>query len=383
MRVLRSTVTVTITLGLLGGMIGGVSAAEVDDQISYTSQPDRLAVFLNDVAYARDHVTLPGGVDVRIVLPAGVFADTLILRENGERVGAYRLDYQTGQPALEWRSASESELREITLEYLLGGVSWRPTYDMWLGADEDETVDLDFFAEITDGSLSMQGVDMQLVAGYVDLSSPLAPMAELSANQRLAGYEDGSTGGGVNSTGQVDIQHVYDIGSITAEPGDTVYAQLVGGTMPARRVHLWNAQTDDQVTVIYKVTNASDQPFAEGVVRSYQDGLFIGSDMIELTPLDSEGSVTVGHLQDVRVKREESRTAIAEGRFDYRGDVELTISNFTPTTVHMEVVDYRYPEAEELQASLTPQEEAGNILRWQISVEPDDEMVITYSFKVD
>lgn len=383
MRVLRSTVTVTITLGLLGGMIGGVSAAEVDDQISYTSQPDRLAVFLNDVAYARDHVTLPGGVDVRIVLPAGVFADTLILRENGERVGAYRLDYQTGQPALEWRSASESELREVTLEYLLGGVSWRPTYDMWLGADEDETVDLDFFAEITDGSLSMQDVDMQLVAGYVDLSSPLAPMAELSANQRLAGYEDGSTGGGVNSTGQVDIQHVYDIGSITAEPGDTVYAQLVGGTMPARRVHLWNAQTDDQVTVIYKVTNASDQPFAEGVVRSYQDGLFIGSDMIELTPLDSEGSVTVGHLQDVRVKREESRTAIAEGRFDYRGDVELTISNFTPTTVHMEVVDYRYPEAEELQASLTPQEEAGNILRWQISVEPDDEMVITYSFKID
>jgi hypothetical protein len=383
MRVLRSAVSVPITLGLLGGMIGGVSAAETDGQISYTSQPDRLAVFLNDVAYARDHVTLPGGVDVRIVLPAGVFADTLILRENGERVGAYRLDYQTGQPALEWRSASDSELREVTLEYLLGGVSWRPTYDMWLGAEEDETVDLDFFAEITDGSLSMADVDMQLVAGYVDLSSPLAPMAELSANQRLAGYGDGSTSGAVTSTGQVDIQHVYDIGSITADPGDTVYAQLVGGTMPARGVHLWNAQTDDQVTVIYKVTNTSDQPLAEGVVRSYQDGLFIGSDYIELTPVGSEGSVTVGHLQDVRVKREESRTAIAEGRFDYRGDVELTISNFTPTTIHIEVVDYRYPEAEALQASLAPQEEAGNILRWLISVEPEDEMVITYSFMVD
>ena len=181
----------------------------------------------------------------------------------------------------------------------------------------------------------------------------------------------------------MDIQHVYDIGSITAEPGDTIYAQLVGGTMPARRLHLWNAQTDEQVTVIYKVTNDSEQPFAEGVVRNYQDGLFIGSDFIELTPVSSEGSVTVGHLQDVRVKREESRTAIAEGRFDYRHDVELTISNFTPTTVHMEVVDYRYPEAEQLQASMTPQEEAGNILRWQISVEPGDEMVISYEYLVD
>ncbi len=93
--------------------------------------------------------------------------------------------------------------------------------------------------------------------------------------------------------------------------------------------------------------------------------------------------MTVGHLQDVRVKREESRSAISEGRFDQRGDVKLTISNFTPTTVHMEVVDYRLPEAEELQASITPQEEAGNILRWQISVEPGDEMVISYSYKID
>jgi hypothetical protein len=380
---LRRSVTAAITLGLLGTVATGAPVAGSDDQISYTSQPDRLAVFLNNVAYARDAVTLPGGVDVRMVLPAGVYTDTLVLRENGERVGAYRLDYQTGQPAIKWQSASDSELREVTLEYLLGGVSWRPSYDMWLGADEDETVELDFFAEIIDSLLPLEDVETQLVAGYVDLSSPIAPMAELSANQLLAGYEDTGAGGSAMPSGQVDIQHVYDIGSVTAEPGDTIYAQLVGGTFPARRLHLWNAQTDEQVTVIYKVTNDSEQPFAEGVVRNYQDGLFIGSDFIELTPVSSEGSVTVGHLQDVRVKREESRTAIAEGRFDYRHEVELTISNFTPTTVHMEVVDYRYPEAEQLQASMTPQEEAGNILRWQISVEPGDEMVISYEYLVD
>ncbi len=383
MRARQVTVVAAITSSILVGTTVGVVDAQADDQISYTSQPDHLAVFLNNVAYARDAVTLPGGVDVRLVLPAGVYADTLVLRENGERVGAYRLDYQTGQPAIEWRSASDSELREVTLEYLLGGVSWRPTYDMWVGADEDETVDLDFFAEIADSSLPLEDVETQLVAGYVDLTTPIAPMAELSANQRLAGYEDSDDGGSAMPSGQVDIQHVYDIGNVTAEPGETVYAQLVGDTMPARRLHLWNAQTDDQVTVIYKVTNDSDQPLAEGVVRTYQDGLFIGSDFIELTPVSSEGSITVGHLQDVRVKREESRTAIAEGRFDYRGDVELTISNFTPTTVHMEVVDVRYPEAEELEASLAPQEEAGNLLRWPISVEPGDEMVITYSFKID
>jgi hypothetical protein len=252
---------------------------------------------------------------------------------------------------------------------------------MWLGADSDETVDLDFFAEITDSALRLEDVDTELVAGFVDLNTPIAPAAELSANQRLAGFDDAGIVAG--PTGQVDIQHVYDVGLVSAEPGDTVYAQMVGDTLPARRLHIWNAQTDTQVTVIYKVTNDSDQPFAEGVVRSYQDGLFIGSDFIELTPIGSEGSVTVGHLQDVRVKREETQEAIAQGRFDYRGEVELTISNFTPTTVHMDVVEYRRPDAEELQASIEPQFEAGNIMRWQISVEPGDEMVITYDYLVD
>ena len=381
MRVLRSTTTLALTLALLSGMTTA-AVAQTESQISYTSEPDEVAVFLNNIAYALDTVSLPGGVDVRVVLPAGVYADTLVLRENGVRVPSYRLDYQTGQPAIKWQSAIDSELREVTLEYLLGGVSWRPTYDMWLGADEDVTVDLDFYAEIADGSLRLEDVGMQLVAGYVDLSSPIAPEAELAANQRLAGYAESDLVVAY-PTGQVDIQHVYDIGRVTAEPGDTVYTQLVGETLPARRLHLWNAQTDDQVTVIYKVTNESDQPFAEGVVRSYQNGLFIGSDFIELTPVGSEGSVTVGHIQDVRVKREETQAVVSLGRFDYRYEVELTIENFTPTTVHMDVVDYLQPAAEQLQASIEPQLEAGNIMRWPISVEPDDEMVITYEYLVD
>jgi hypothetical protein len=383
MRALRTPVAIVSTTCVVIGATAGAAAAQADDAISYTSAPDRVAVFLNNVAYARDEVALPGGVDVRIVLPQSVYADTLVLRENGERVSDYRLNYSTGQPTIKWQSATDSELRDISMEYLLGGVSWRPTYDMWVGADSDETVGLDYFAEITDGSLQLDEVEAQLVAGMVDLSRPIAPAAELSANQALAGFEAADTLAYSAPVGQVDIQHTYDIGELTAEPGDTVYAQLVGQELPARRLHLWNAQTDQQVTVIYKVKNESDQPFSEGVVRNYQDGLFIGSDYIELTPVGGEGSVTIGHLQDVRVKREQTQSAIAQGRFDYQYEVTLTIENFTPTTVHMDVVDYLPPQAEELTASIDPQLDPGNLLRWPISVEPGDEMVITYQYLVD
>jgi hypothetical protein len=381
MRALRIPVTAAITTSLIVGATAGAAAAKVDDRISYTSAPDRVAVFLNNVAYARDEVALPGGVDVRIVLPQTVFPDTLVLRENGKRVRNYRLDHKTGQPAIKWQSATDSELRDVSMEYLLGGVSWRPTYDMWIGADTDETVDLDYFAEITDNALELADVETQLVAGFVDLNSPIAPAAELSANQRLAGFDDSFIPAA--PTGQVDIQHVYDIGRLSAEPSDTVYSQMVGETLPARRLHLWNAPTDQQVTVIYKVTNDSDQPFAEGVVRSYQDGLFIGSDFVERTPIGSEGSITVGHLQDVRVKREQTQSAVDVGRFDHKFEVELTIENFTDLTVHMEAVDFLPTNAEQLESSIAPQLEAGNIMRWPISVEPGDEMVISYEYLVD
>jgi hypothetical protein len=304
MRTLRPSILFLTSLTLVGSSAAGaatVAAADGDERISYSSQPDRLAVFLNDIAYAQDTVQLPGGIDMRIVLPDSVLPDTVILREDGKRVPEYRLDRSTIPLALEWQGGADSGVREVKLDYLLGGVGWRPTYDMAVGADTDTTVGFDYIAQIVDGSLRLEDVDTRLVAGYVNLGGPIAPMAELSANQALVGYSDGVAAPLPPTTGQVDIQHIYDIGAISAAPGDTVFRQLVSDTLPARRVHLWNAPTDTQVTVIYKVENASDQPFADGVVRAYQGGLFIGSDPIELTPVGSEGSVTLGHLQDVRV----------------------------------------------------------------------------------
>ena len=359
-----------------------VAAASAGDQVSYASRPDHLAVFLNDITYARDTVSLPGGVDIRVLLPATVFADTLVLREDGDRVSHYRVNRQADQLAVEWQSASQGALRDVTLEYLLSGVGWRPTYDMWLAADTDDSVDLDVFAEIRNsGGLSLDEVETQLIAGRVDTSQMVDTMSQITANQYLAGYQEPVPASA--PTGPVRIQHVYDVGGVSAEPGDVVYLEMQEATLPARRLHLWNAQTDDQVTVIYKILNDTDAPFAEGVVRSYEDGLFIGSDFIEQTPLGGEGSVTVGQLQDVRVSRSESTTEINAGAYEYLHEVELTMSNFGTESVDLEVVDQWPPEAEAFTFSMQPERTAGNLLRWQVTVEPGTDVVIEYAFRVD
>ena len=371
---------------------GSLTAAAAGDQISYTSTPDQIAIFMNGIAYAHDSLSLPMGVDARVVLPDSVFADTLVLREDGQRVARYRLDRSTGSPAVEWQSTPDTAdtgddgLREVTLEYLIAGVGWSPTYDMWLGAQTDEMVGFDAFAEVSNGALPMEDVATRLVAGRVDPTQMVDAVSQITANQYIAGYEDplaAPVAPAAAPTGSMDIQHVYDVGMVSAEPGDTVYLGLFDGSLPVRRLHLWNAQTDDQVSVIYKVRNDSDMPFAEGIVRSYQDDLFIGSDFMELTPVGGEGSITAGYLPDVRVSRAESRAALSTGGFGYTDEVELTITNLATAPVELEVVDQLPPEAQALQATVEPERTAGNLLRWQVTVEPSSTLVLRYDYKVE
>ena len=364
-----------------------VTPALAADQINYTSQPDELAVFLNDIAYARDTISLPAGVDVRLILPGQVYQDTLILRENGERVPAYRLTRGAdGLLAAQWQSEAEGDVREVTVEYLLSSVGWSPKYDMWLGDEDATTVDLDFFAEIRNPALSLEGVSVRLVAGRVDTSQMLTDISTITANQYLAGYAAPAPEPAQSLTGTATIQHVYTLGSVTAEPGETVYTRLQENTLPARRLYLWNAPSDQQVTAIYKVTNESELPLAEGAVRIYQNDLFLGSDFVELTPIGSEGSITVGKLQNVRVNRSETQSAV-EAAFGSRSDrdtlheITLSVSNFGDEPVEIEVVDRYSPYALDFVFDEEPAREGDNVLRWVVTIESGATVDIHYEYK--
>ena len=370
-----------LTLGAaLAALLLVLPPAYAQDQINYNSQPDKLVVFFNDIAYARDQISLPGGVDVRLVLPTQVYPDTLVIREDGQRIPVYRLSQSSGAPTVQWTSDSQAELRQVTVDYLLSGVGWSPKYDMWLGADTDRTVGLDFYAEIRNPVLTLKEVAVKLVAGRVDTAQQINAFAAELANQLLAGYADAQSTTGF--TGAASIQHIYDIGSLSADPGENIYTRLQTGTFPARRLHLWNAQAGNQVSVIYKVRNVAEVPLAEGIVRSYQNDLFVGSDAIEQTPIGSEGSVTVGTLQNVRADRSETQRALdGPSDRDDLHEIALTLENFGAEAVEIEVVDVYPPSALDFEFSQQPQREGDNVLRWVVTVDSGAKAEIHYSFK--
>lgn len=366
-----------LVLLLLVGLT--VAMPTTADQITYISQPDEVYVFLNNIAYVRDTITLPGDVAVSLYLPPQIYADTLIIREDGARVSNYRIRQRDGQTLLEWTAASDSAVRSVMLEYLLAGLSWSPKYDMLLGDDAAETVEFSFFAQFQNQALDLDEVQVHLIAGRVDTSSQVDAVSTVTANQMIAGYEMAEAPSA--GVGMATIQYIYEPGLIDALVGDTVFVRLMEKTLPARRLHVWNAPIDNQVSVIYKVRNDSNLPLAEGVVRSYQNDIFIGSDFIEVTPIDSEGSVTVGTLQDVRVSRAESIEALQTNQvYDTRYHVDLKLTNFAEESLVIEVVEYEHPDAIDFSFSMEPQREAGDLLRWVVTVEPGAELTINYEF---
>jgi hypothetical protein len=354
--------------------------ASADDQITYVSKPDELAIFLNDVAFARDTLTVVGGSEALIVLPAQIFADTLIIREGETRTPSYRLNSNSGQTILYLNTSADT--RDITLEYLMSGLSWTPSYDMWVF---DETnVHLDFFAEVSNPWLSLKDVQATLIAGRVDTNQQLNAISSVTMNQYIAGYAQVDSNNAV-STGPISIQHIYPIGKITAEPGDTLNISILQNDLTARRLLLWNANYDQQATVIYKVSNTSDLPFAEGIVRSYQDGLFVGSDFIEQTPVGSEGSVTIGGLRNLRVNRAVSTNVIVKTVFDSdtRYEVTLTLSNFSEGDVQVQVIDQWNTYAQKFIFSQEPERTPDNLFRWNVTIPAGETITITYEYVVD
>jgi hypothetical protein len=363
------------------GLLLGAATAQAADQITYISQPKEVYIFLNNVAYARDQITLPPNVKVKVTLPAQVIENTLIVREGGQRVNTFRLRRGDGGVSLEWNSAGSGDVRPVTLEYLLTGLSWTPTYDMTLGDTKAATVDFNFYAQIQNSVFKLEDVKAHLVAGSVDVSGQVNQPAPASVNQAIAGYErDGSQS--TANVGAATIQYIYEAGQLSTDTGETLYLNLLQGSFPARRVLLWNAPSDQQVTVIYKVRNESKLPWAAGSVHNYQNNLFIGSDPVETTPVSGEGSITVGRLQDVRVSRGESRSAISGiSLYDTQHAVSLKLENFGPDPLDIEVVDNQNPDGEDFTFSQEPRREPGNLLRWTVTVKPGETVKIDYQYK--
>lgn len=381
---------------------------QAQDQINYISNPDEITIFLNNVVFVRDQLRVPTDVETQIVLPVQTVQDTLVLRNAEGRLPRYTISRRNEQVILTIsgdQGTSTEAINEITIEYIaIGGMTWKPLYNLNFSAqaDDEGPVGFDFFAEIRNDSFTLNEARVTLVAGQVDVAAQIAASSPFSANQRAdllatatafapvpTPVPGGSGGGGGSDT--LSTQYLYTLDTLTSTAGDLLYVELLETEFPARRVLTWNASNEPLVRVVYKVTNNSTMALTEGIVRSYQDGLFTGSDPIENTPIGGEGSVTVGFLRDIRVRKEISQITIParnrlndpDNTIDYQYDVSLILTNFTGEEQLLEVVDVYPSWAQSLTFTVEPEREGGNVLRWLVTLPVGEEVRITYQYISD
>jgi hypothetical protein len=405
-----------VLLTMAATMIVGIWSTTGQDQINYISQPDELTVFLNDVVFVRDVLRVPFGSETQIVLPSQIVPDTISLRDDDGHIALYALSFQTGQYVLTVRDdesgAGDGDVRNLTLEYIaLGGIRWQPLYSLRLNSEESETVGFDFVAAIQNDAFFLEDTQINLAAGAVNVSGQPPPPAMVDNNQGFSDVQATATAFNTpppspiptptpvvivtplpNVTPEefapLTTQYIYRLEPLTAEPGETLYAELLETSFPARQVLLWNASRDTQASVIYKVTNTADIALTAGIVRTYQDGLFTGSDEIEYTSPGGEGSITIGPLQDMRVTRDATQFTVPsenpndENGVDLRVEVTLSLTNFSPFALEIEVTDVFPSQAFAFEFGTEAEQVAGNVVRWLVTVPAGEALTITYAYRV-
>jgi hypothetical protein len=393
-----------------------IGSAAGQDQINYISQPDELTVFLNDVVFVRDVLRVPLGSETQIVLPPQIVPDTISLRDADGHIALYALSFQTGQYVLTVRedqnAGGDGDIRNLTLEYItLGGIRWEPLYNLRLESEDVETVGFDFVAAIQNDAFFLEDTRINLAAGSVNVEGQPPPPPVVNNNLGFSDVQATATAPAFNTptpspvpsptraavtplpgvTAEVaplTTQYIYRLESLTAEPGETLYAELLETAFLARQVLLWNASRDIQASVIYKVRNTSDIALTGGIVRTYQDGLFTGSDEIEYTTPGGEGSITIGPLQDMRVSREATQFTVPaqnpndENGVDLRVEITLSLTNFSPFALEIEVTDGYPTQAFAFEFGTEAEQVGGNLVRWLVTVPAGEAVTITYAYRV-
>lgn len=307
--------------------------------------------------------------------------------------GYYGYQMQPGKYRISWESTKAEG--EVGVSYLAGGLSWNPFYRLDLS---DDGAHLEYMAQVTNGlNENLGDVDMKLVAGKIRIEGIGGHYGGyMTASQRAMGYaEEALYAPSVHSAtvSAVGEYEVYDLDrKISIKPGQTKNLPLFDDDVESKKTYVWDARADTNyygysswetdvgrnVQVIYSIRNTG-KTWSHGTVFVYRDGILIGSDSIEWTPKGREAKVTVGMAPDIEVKKSHTKKRIS-GVYRYDHNVTLWLKNYKTEKVKVKIMDVFSEYAQGLEASVPYTEKPGNLMEWNININPGEEKTLTYIF---
>ena len=292
------------------------------------------------------------------------------------------------KPTLRWLVHSDAGgEKETEVSYLTSGVSWRADYVMLLN-EANTRADLDAWVTLDNTSgADYKNAQLKLIAGTIH-RAPTQPMAK---GMRPVAMENMAAGRGFEERAFFEY-HLYTLQRPTdVLDRQTKQVSLFPSTSAAiKKVFTYDWQVDnDNVAVSAefenKETNGLGLALPAGRVRVYQVNPqggqeFIGEDNIEHTPKNEKVTVRIGNAFDIAAERAQKdfrriSPAVSET------DIEVKLRNHKKETVEIVVVDHFWGDWEIIRESQPHQQPTATKCEFRVTVEPEQEAVITYTVR--
>jgi hypothetical protein len=280
---------------------------------------------------------------------------------------------------------ANSATRTITMSYFVNGAGWTPVYNMFLG---DKTADMQYLTKANNNTqYDWKNIDLTIIAGnpslpnfypvYRDYAMKNAAY-ESAAPMAAGGYADNQY-----SSYNASEYHQYTLQSrkVTLNKDSTAYIPLLSGKLDFERIYEWQANYGNTVNYKVKFTNTLDEPFAQGWVSVYENGIYAGGTSMPWSAKGDETELTIGTSQDIVVKRtEDTTTAKTPSVTTYTHSVKLHLENHKTKDATVKVKDYLPSDAESFSPSIQPDKTEDNNMEWNVAIAAGKEKDITYTY---
>ncbi|MHB1355339.1 MAG: DUF4139 domain-containing protein [Anaerolineae bacterium] len=308
------------------------------------------------------------------------------------------------RPSLNWMVlAAITGTQEVRVTYLTAGLTWAANYVALLAPD-DGAVEFNGWVTLQNESgASYKDAKLKLVAGDINLVQPIAQMAE--KGYRTASMD--AMNGGVVGRSFFEY-HLYEVQRpVTVRQSETKQIEFITAPMvPVTKVFVYEATprfsgygyisdqgdySDPSAKVQVKlqfsntITNGLGLPLPKGLVRVYKqdsDGgaEFVGEDSIDHTPKNELVSLYLGNAFDLVAERKQVEYRQLSNQ-SAQETWQVTLRNHKTQVVTVLVIEnlFRSMDAEIIASSLGYDKLSANRVRFNLSVKPDSEVVVSYT----
>ena len=380
-----------------------------------------------------------------------VSADRIVRVDFKDKEPAAKYEKKTSQVRLVVSLKKAAGGQKITISCLAKGATWAPSY--MLDITEPDKARLAAKAEVMDEVCDLNGVDVKLVTGFpnlqfADVAGPIAMKGNLAqflqslmrgqsergqalgvlsnamvqrqvmANDLMAGEPEVMPAYGAAEVGKMaEDLFLYPVEKVRLAKGQVGYFPLFTESVPYKHIYRWEIPNyvnpeggyydqgrqqrepeQQEVWHCIRLDNVMKLPWTTAPAEIVKDGVILGQDTLNFTPVKEKGTVKITRAMNVKAEQielEKDRKRNAAQWYNTNWDLvtvegKLSVTNYKDEPITLEVTKSLSGEVKAMQPEAKLEKLAKSLrmvnanirLTWTIELGPGEQKEIGYTYEV-